>query len=120
MMNTPMSPAEVDAEILRLTALLEERVEDFGNASRRAAEAEARYKFRSAQELISLIDNARPGHKTTVQEREARVEVAIADEHAAHLITNATAKSVRESLGALRVQIDALRTVAANYRALTN
>ena len=87
-------------------------------AIRAAAEAEARYKFVSAQTLLSVITEYE-GRRTTVQEREARVEVAIANEHSAYLITQATAKSVRESIGAIKTQIEGLRTLAASARLLT-
>jgi len=112
-----LNPMQVESEILRLSTLLEDRVSDFQTAIVRAAEAEARYKFRSAQVMLEVIEQF-PGRSCTVAEREARVEVATADEHATALITEATAKSVRESLSALRTQIEALRTLAANQRSM--
>ena len=113
----PLNPMEVESEIIRLSNVLETRTSDFTHAIRRAAEAEARYKYRCAQVLLEVIDRY-AGVRTTVQEREARVEMETADEHAAYLIDTAMAKSVKEALTALRAQIDALRTLAANHRAM--
>lgn len=113
-----LNPAQVEGEIVRLSDLLEERTSDFTVAIERAARAEARYKYRAAQCLLEVIAEA-SGTRTTVQEREARVAVLTADEHSTYLIDTATAKSVKESLTALRAQIDALRTLAANHRAMS-
>lgn len=118
MVHNVLNPYQTESEILRLSNLLEERVSDFTTAIVRAAEAEARFKYRSAQVMLEVIA-AYPGRSCTVAEREARVEVEVADEHAAYLITEATAKAVRESLTALRTQVEALRTLAASQRALT-
>lgn len=118
MPSNHLNPVQVEQEILRLTNLLEERVSDFETAIVKAAEAEARWKYQAAVKLLEVIGET-AGTRTTVQEREARVEVATADEHASYLITAATAKSVREALSALRTQVEALRTLAANQRALT-
>jgi hypothetical protein len=111
-----INPQRVDDELIRLANLLEERAEDFGRAAHAAAVAEAAHKKSYAQEMLRVID-FRP--KATVSEREARVELATADEYAARLITDATVKSVRESLAAIRAQIEAARTVAATLRHLT-
>ncbi|RKY15435.1 MAG: hypothetical protein DRQ55_19530, partial [Planctomycetota bacterium] len=102
-----LNPMQVEAEILRLSNLLETRTSDYTHAIRRAAEAEARYKFRSATVLLEVIARF-AGTRTTVQEREAHVEIATTNEHTAYLIDTATAKSVKEALTALRAQIDAL------------
>lgn len=115
-MTVPLNPAAVDAELMRLSDLLEERVEDFTRASRAAAEAESTYKRRFAESMLDVINSNGPT-RTTVQEREARVDIATADEYAAKLITDATARSVRESINSIRVQIEALRTIAASMRA---
>jgi phage shock protein A len=112
-----LNPMQVESEILRLSNLLEERVSDFQTAITRAAEAEARFKYLYARAMLDGFEQF-PGRAHTVAEREARVEVECADAHAAYLITDATAKSVREALTALRSQIDALRTLAANQRSM--
>jgi hypothetical protein len=113
-----LNPVQVESELVRLSNLLEERVSDYQTAIVGAAEAEARWKYRTAVVMLDVIAQF-PGRSCTVAEREARVEVETADEHASALITEATAKSVREALTALRTQIEALRTLAASQRALT-
>jgi len=117
-MHNHLNPMQVESEILRLSSLLEDRVSDYQTAIVRAAEAEARWKFVSAKTLLEVIEQY-PGRQHTVAEREAHVEVATCNEHAACLITEATAKAVRESLTAIRTQIEGLRTLAASQRALT-
>ena len=86
-----INPTDMDAEIIRLSEMLEERVEDFAQASSAAAEAEAHYKFRFARTMLDVINNA--SGKMTVQEREAKVDVAVQQEHRDFLTTREAAKS---------------------------
>ena len=111
----PLNPMQVETEIIRLSSLLEERVSDYTRAIRDAADAEANWKRDAAIALLDVI-NSYTGTKMTVAEREARVEVMTTDGHRAHLMTAATAKSIKESLNALDSQIRALQTLAANHR----
>lgn len=113
----PMNPLQVEAEIMRLSSLLEDRVSDFTQAIRAAAEAEAEWKRSFAVAMLDVIESA-TGSRMTVAEREARVEVMTSDQHRVYLITTATSKAVKEALNALGSQIEALRTLSANHRAL--
>ncbi|MCJ7725649.1 MAG: hypothetical protein MUP76_04590 [Acidimicrobiia bacterium] len=113
-----LNPMQVESEIVRLSDLLEDRASDFTVAIRAAAEAEANWKRDYAIAMIQVIESA-TGTRMTVAEREARVEIMTTDQHRTYLITSATAKSVKESLSALDSQINALRTLAANHRAMS-
>ena len=113
-----LNPHQIDTELVRLSDLLEERTEDYARAANAAARAEARYK-RSYAEAMLLVIGEGGGRKTTVQEREARVDLAVADDYEARLITDATARSVRASLAAITTQIEAARTIGATLRQLT-
>lgn len=113
----PLNPLQVETEIQRLSNLLEQRVSDYTHAIRRAAEGKARYEFRFATIMLEVIQECE-NRRTTAAEREAHVTVRVADEHSAMLISDSAAKSAKEAIAALRVQIDALRTLAANHRAL--
>lgn len=114
----PMNPQQVEAEIMRLSSMLEDRVSDFTMNIRAAAEAEADWKRSFAVAMLDVIESA-TGGRMTVAEREARVEVMTSDQHRMYLITTAVAKATKESLSALNSQIEALRTLSANHRALS-
>jgi hypothetical protein len=114
----PLNPTDIDAEIIRLSERLETTAETYSAVIEAAAKAEAHYKYRAAVVLLEIIGAAH-GRKSTVQEREARVEVAVTEEHESYLLTAATAKAVKESLYAIRTQLDSLRTLAANIRQMT-
>jgi sulfite reductase beta subunit-like hemoprotein len=112
-----LNPAAVDAEIVRLMDALEDATETYREANQRAAESEARFKYRYARAYIDTIEE-RPGRQATATEREARAELETADEHSAYLISKAAAASAKEALSSIRTQIDAVRTLAANHRTL--
>lgn len=110
-----LTPAAVDAEIVYLSELIEQRTDEFREANQRAAESEARYKYRYATTLLAVIGEFH-GTRSTVDERNAHVEQRTADEHSAYLISKAAAQSSKEALNSVRTQLDATRTLAANYR----
>ena len=110
-----LNPQQVEAEIIRLSNMLEDRVSDFTRVIRAAAVAEAEYKRSFAVAMIQVIES-HTGTRMTVAEREARVELLTADNHRDYLVAQAVAKSVKESLNALDSQIRALQTLAANHR----
>lgn len=114
----PLDPSRVEPELTRLCNLLEERAGDYSTAVTRAAVADATFRRHYAQAMLAVID-ASDGKRMTVQEREARVDLSCADEYAAKAMTEATSKSVRAAMDAIRVQIDVARTIAATVRQLT-
>lgn len=114
-----LNPHEIDRELVRLYDRLEERTDDYAEAVTRAAVADAAYRRLYAESMLQVIDDT-AGRRTTVQEREARVDLACADAYSAKAITEATSKSVRASINSLQTQIDVARTIAASLRALTS
>lgn len=113
-----LNPHQIDAELVRLSNLLETRAEDYATAVNRAAVADAAYRRLYAESMLSVIDGATS--RMSVNEREARVDLLTADAYAAKVMSEATSKSVREAINALRVQIDVARTIAATVRSLTS
>ena len=116
-MIDPLSPMQIGSEIARLVEVLETRTDEYAGLMEKAAAAEAQFKRAYAEAMLDVISASRP--KATVSEREAQVEMYVNDERETHLIMDAAAKSCKESLHSLRVQLDALRSLGANIRAQT-
>lgn len=114
----PLNPHQIDDEIVRLGNLLEDRSEDYARAISRAAVADSAHRKMHAVAMLRVIDE-NAGKRTTVDQREAMVDVETADSYAAKAMTEATAKGVRAAMEAIRVQIDVARTLSANIRQLT-
>lgn len=109
----PRSPLEVESDLDRITSMLEQAVGEYEGIITAAAEAEADWRACEARAIVALADS---GRKMTVPERDARAYVMSLDEHRAYLLMEATAKGRREFMAALRSQIAALQTLAANRR----
>lgn len=113
--HRPRSPMEVEGDLDRVTAALEDAVAEYEAMMTSAAQAEADYREVHARATVSLADS---GRKMTVPERDARAHLMALDEYRAHLITEAASKARREYLSTLRTQVAALQTLAANRRGL--
>lgn len=105
-MNTPR---ELNAELLRLSRSLDEAQRDLEHLVREHAEAENAYHRARASAYLQTPDG-------TVAEREARVDLATADErHAAHL-AEGLSRAALESVRSRRVQLSSLQTLANSVR----
>lgn len=111
----PLAPVGVEADIRRLCGLLEELTADLAQAARTAALADAAYKREHAKSLLG----ARGIEKSTVGEREAVADLECADEYEARRISEAVLMAKQESGRNIRAQLDALRSINANLRAVT-
>lgn len=111
-MSQPISPATVDAELLRLSDLLEDVVNEMPTLAREAAEAEVAYKKAFAQQVLTA-------EAKTVSDRDALATVATADLLLARRIGEAMYDVRKEKARSLAVQINALQTIASNLRGFT-
>ena len=109
----PLSQVEVEERIQAVIERMEDETEEYDDVARAAAEAEADYRREAAMAKLAVIQH---GAKTTVGERDAKVDVMCAPAHKHHLITQAARNSKREHLQTLRAHLDSLRTLNASIR----
>jgi hypothetical protein len=109
MRNAPITQGEIEQEILRLLAVLENETEQFEALAQRYAETEASHKGQWAKHYLSSTGS--------IREREARADFALSDSLYAYKIAEGMVKAKREKLLSVRMSIDALRTLNANVRA---
>lgn len=124
-MRTPgqrvVTQAEVESEIMYVNDKMEEATEDFAVLAEAAARADHAYKVKKAiqnLEASTMPGNGKDG-RTTVDEREAMVIKACADELLVHLIAEAKYASAKVILRTQESRMDSLRTLSANIRAQT-
>lgn len=99
----------VDSEIQRLSQVLDQRVDEYGELAVRAAECEAAYRIAYAKVYL--------GTEGTVSAREQTAVVACADQLTERLLAEGIRDSCQESMRSIRAQLSALQTLAANERA---
>lgn len=107
--NTPISQVEIESELMRLMAMLEEETEAFESLCEESAKKEALYKSNWAKEYLAA--------KGSIKEREAWADYKLSDDSFDFKIAEALVRAKREKLTSLRTSIDALRTLNANVRA---
>ena len=107
---------DIEAEILRLSDLLEEATGELATASEEAAHGEADYRVAYARAYLK----SRSGHeKLTDKIREAEATVEVADELTVYKVAAAKQLGLQEKCRQLRAQLDAVRTLSANVRGQT-
>lgn len=106
--TTPISQVQIEEDLLRLVADLEEHTEAFEALAEDCAKKEARLKAEWAKEYLSA--------KGSIREREAWSDYKLADQEFEYKCAEALVKAKREKLFSLRTSIDALRTLNANVR----
>lgn len=104
------SQADVEAEILRLSARLEEATDEYARLITLAAQAEVDHKREWAQAVLKSVEG-------TVAQREAEAVLATYDALMQRKISEALASAQKELAISLRAQLNALQTLAANIRA---
>jgi hypothetical protein len=109
-MSEPLSQAQVEAEIMRLSGLAEKATHEIAKRARAAAEADVAWKVGYAKAFL-LADGTGPA-------RDAQATVECADEYAAKKSSEAVLMSAQEAGRNYRAQLDALRSINANHRAL--
>ena len=117
----PLSQVEVEIEIERIVAELEQLTEDFAVACREEAEAENAYKrtYHRAYIVHTERGTLADGRKTTVGWVEAQAGISCEDQQSTYRIHAARVHSMSEALRTKRASLDALRTISANIRSQT-
>lgn len=108
-----LTPVDVEERIVRLSDELDEQVALYADLAEARAEAEAEYKHRQARAMIDQPN------KQTVSMREAIAHLRASDQFRAFRVAEAREKATQAKMTAIRSQLDALRTIAANVRMLT-
>jgi len=106
--NRPVTQDEIEREIIRLSAMLEEETENYAVLIEDHAKKEARHKSAWARAYLRS--------EGAVKERESWAENKMAESLFEMKIAEALAKAKREKLTSLRTSLDSLRTLAANLR----
>ncbi len=109
--TAPIDQVGVEAEINRLSQLLEEETEVFEQLAKDAAETEAAYKKAWWADFLHA--------EGPQKQRESMAGYKNAQLHEDALVADALKTAKRERLHSLRTQLDALRTIAANVREQT-
>lgn len=113
-----LTQAEVEAELQRLSGLLEERTEEYAIAVREHAEADVALKMLDARLKIQEA-NRDIDKKRTAAEKNAAVLLRSETEYHKAAITAAAAEGCKQALYSLRAQINALQTISSNIRSQT-
>lgn len=106
------TPANVEAEILRLSSLAEKVTSEIASRARKAAEADADYKTAHATAFLKA--------EGPVAEREAHAQVKVGALYRDRRVSEALLLSAQEAGRNYRAQLDSLRSVNANLRALVS
>jgi len=107
--STPISAAQVESEILRITGDMEVETEAFELLATDHAKKEAAYKKEWYKEFLAA--------EGAVKQKESWAGYKTSELHYEAIVAEALVKSKREKLNSLRTACDALRTLAANVRA---
>ena len=101
---------DVESEILRISARLEEATDEYARLITLAAEAEVQHKKEWAQATLQ-------SNEGTVAQREAQATLKTVDALLQRKISEALARAQAELCHSHRAQLSALQTLAANIRA---
>lgn len=112
-----MNPVAVERELQRFMEQLEERTADLGRLSREAAQAEVDHKRADAEARVRMADDT-SGPKMTVDERDARVFIQVADLYAARLLAAAARDHCHQSCRTIQAQLNANQSIGATLREL--
>lgn len=108
-----ISQAEVEQRIVMLTEQLDEQTTLFSSISEDRAEAESAYRYAFARGIVEQAG------KVPVATKEAVAHLRSPEAFRQWKILEAREKATQQKLMAIRAQLEALRTIAANVRALT-
>lgn len=111
-----LTQVEIEDQILALSDEYEKAVETYEKLGEDAAGAEADWKFAFWRNTLTVTDE-RP--RSNKEWREAKASIQAGEDlFRGYRTTEAARHSAREHLTSLRTRLDALRTLAANQRAL--
>lgn len=112
-----LSQHDIEQQIVQISDRLDELTHDYAAMCDEAGEAEAEYRLRYYNTIMRLKDAG--DRKMTDKEAEARATSAAASEFRNYKITAAKVEATKQALSTHRSRLDALRTLAANVRAVT-
>ena len=107
-------PENLNAELWRLSGLLEEATDQLKSAARTLADTENAYRQAKALNYLTIHQTATD--KPTVALIQAKVDKACADERQACYFARADKETALERIKSLRAQLSALQSVAASVR----
>jgi hypothetical protein len=110
-MSRPISQAEVEEDIIRLSALAERVTHELRRRALDVAEAEALYRREYAQAYLAAQGK-------TVGDREARATLEVHEVYLDRKRKEAILDAAKEAGRNYRAQLEALRSVNANLRPL--
>lgn len=111
-MTNPLAQVEVEAEIMRLSEKAEQVTQEIGKRARAAAEADAAYDAAYYRAFL-LAEGA-------MELRKAIAKDKTADLYLQKVAAEAVLDSAKEAGRNTRAQLDALRSINANHRALVS
>jgi|ETNvirome_6_1000_1030641.scaffolds.fasta_scaffold104699_1 hypothetical protein len=111
-MNGPIIQTDVESRLLQLVDRLDTEVERFAEVSHERATQEAAHKLEYSSAIVHNIG------KDTVAKKEAMAHLRSKDTFHAWKLAEAKEKATQQALIAIRTQMDALRTISANVRAM--
>lgn len=116
----PLSQVEIESQIVSICDDLEATTEEFSRLCEEHAVAENAFKRTHARALVTLASAGTmpDGRKSTADWREAQSQVTSEEEAARYRILDARLRATKEGLITKRARLDALRTIAANVRAM--
>lgn len=106
----PIAQVDVEADIVRLSSAAERAMHELAKRCRAHAEAEVAHKREWAKAFLAA--------EGTVRERECQADVATTDLFQARRMAEALERSAQEAGRTYRAQLDGLRSLNANHRAL--
>ena len=109
MRSSPITPIEIENNMVRLVEELEDHTEAFEVLAVDQSKKEARYKSSWAKEYLAA--------NGSIKERESWADYKLSDEYYEVKIADALLKAKKEKLNSIRTALDSLRTLAANVRA---
>ena len=109
MRSSPITPIEIEDNMVRLVEELEDHTEAFEVLAVDQSKKEARYKSAWAQAYLAA--------NGSIKERESWADYKLSDEYYEVKIADALLKAKKEKLNSIRTALDSLRTLAANVRA---
>lgn len=111
-MSDPTPQVDIEAEILRLSARAEDITQALARRAREAATADVAYKIAHAKALL-LAEGPQ-----YIRDADATVQTDV--EYGEKRGTEALLMSAQEAGRNVRAQLDALRSINANHRALVS
>lgn len=110
-MADPLSQAQIESEIMRISGLCERVTTEIAQRARAAAVADSDFKRAHAQSYLMAQGK-------TVGDRESVAAIECDKEYTAKRITEAEQLAAQEAGRNYRAQLDALRSINANLRPL--